>query len=87
MNSTLAFFCGGQMQNFANKKKQAALSHNGYCPRQSIRMINIQHAKLEIKKIELLHRGQNPLSYYILYNESEHNILAMVGKANKCWLA
>jgi hypothetical protein len=48
MNSTLAFFFGGRMQNFANKKKQAALSHNGYCPRQSIRMINIQHAKLEI---------------------------------------
>jgi hypothetical protein len=27
--------------------------------------------------------GQNPLSYYILYNESKHNILALVGKANK----
>jgi hypothetical protein len=31
----------------------------------------------------LLPRGQNPLSYYILYNESKHNILALVGKANK----
>jgi hypothetical protein len=31
----------------------------------------------------LLPRGHNPLSHYILYNESEHNILALVGKANK----
>jgi len=31
----------------------------------------------------LLPRGQNPLSYYTLYNESKHNILALVGKANK----
>jgi hypothetical protein len=28
-------------------------------------------------------RGQNPLSYTILYDESKHNILALVGKANK----
>ncbi len=34
-------------------------------------------------KIDLLPRGQNPLSYYTLYNESKHNILALVGKANK----
>jgi hypothetical protein len=36
-------------------------------------------------KIDLLlsPRGQNPLSYYILYYESKHNILAFVGKANK----
>jgi hypothetical protein len=27
--------------------------------------------------------GQNPLSYYILYNESKHNILVVVDKANK----
>jgi hypothetical protein len=27
--------------------------------------------------------GQNPLSYYILYTESKHNILALVSKANK----
>ncbi len=26
---------------------------------------------------------QNPFSYYILYNESQHNILARVYKANK----
>ncbi len=26
---------------------------------------------------------KNPLSYYILYNESKHKILALVGKANK----
>jgi hypothetical protein len=33
--------------------------------------------------------GQNPLSYYTLYNESKHNnILAfLVGKANKKLLA
>jgi len=32
--------------------------------------------------------GQNPLSYYILYNESKNYILAFVGKANKeiCWV-
>jgi hypothetical protein len=35
------------------------------------------HIKLDL----LLPRGQNPLS--ILYNESKHNILALVGKANK----
>jgi hypothetical protein len=29
-------------------------------------------------KIDLLPRGQPPLSYYILYNESKHNILALV---------
>jgi hypothetical protein len=37
-------------------------------------------------KIDLLllpPRGQNPLSYFILYSESKHNILALVGKANK----
>jgi hypothetical protein len=34
-------------------------------------------------KIDLLPCGQNPLSYYILGNESKHNILALVGKANK----
>jgi hypothetical protein len=33
----------------------------------------------------LLPRGQNPLSYYILYNESKHNILALVGKVRKTW--
>jgi hypothetical protein len=31
----------------------------------------------------LLPRGQNPLSYYVLCNESKHNILAYKGKANK----
>ncbi len=31
----------------------------------------------------LLPRGQNPLSYNTLFNESKHNILALVGKANK----
>jgi hypothetical protein len=36
------------------------------------------HIKIDL----LLHRGQNPLSYYILYNESKHNIVAWVGKAN-----
>jgi len=34
-------------------------------------------------KIDLLPWDQNPLSYYILYNESKHNILALVGKPNK----
>jgi hypothetical protein len=37
-------------------------------------------------KIDLLPpSSQNPLSYYILYNESKHNILLalVVGKANK----
>jgi hypothetical protein len=35
--------------------------------------------------VVLLPRGQNPLSYYILYNESKHNniLLAFVGKAKK----
>ncbi len=37
-------------------------------------------------KIDLLllpTRGQNPLSYYNSINESKHNILALVGKADK----
>jgi hypothetical protein len=29
-------------------------------------------------QIDLLPRGKNPLSYYTLYNESKHNILALV---------
>jgi hypothetical protein len=37
----------------------------------------------DIKIDLLLPRGQNLLSYYTLDNESKHNILAMVGKANK----
>ncbi len=36
-------------------------------------------------KTDLLPRSQNPLSYYILCNESKHNILAFVSQANKCW--
>jgi hypothetical protein len=35
------------------------------------------------KKINLLPRSQNPLIATILYKESKHNILALVGKANK----
>ncbi len=31
----------------------------------------------------IIYRGQNPLSYYILCNESKHNFLAYKGKANK----
>jgi hypothetical protein len=61
----LAFSFGGQMQNFANKKKQSSLVTQWLRPRQSIRMINIQHAKLEIE-IDPLRSGQNPLSYYTL---------------------
>jgi hypothetical protein len=39
------------------------------------------HIKIDLL---LLPRGQNPLSYTILYNESKHNILiALVSKANK----
>jgi len=34
-------------------------------------------------KIYLLPMGQNLLSYYILYDGSKHNIVALVGKANK----
>jgi hypothetical protein len=31
--------------------------------------------------------GQNPVSHYILYDESKHNnILPLVGKANNEWL-
>jgi hypothetical protein len=41
------------------------------------------HIKIDLL---LLPRGQNPLSCYILCNESKHNILALVGKANmKHW--
>jgi hypothetical protein len=39
------------------------------------------HMKIDLLLLLLPSRGQNPLSYYILYNESEHNILALVGKA------
>jgi len=45
---------------------------------------NISSFKNPHIKIHLLPRGQNPLSYYyILGNELKHNILALVGKANK----
>ncbi len=37
------------------------------------------HIKIDL----LLTRGQNPLLATTLYNESKHNILALVGKANK----
>jgi hypothetical protein len=37
------------------------------------------HIKIDLL---LLPRGQNPLSYCILYNESKHNIFGLVGKAN-----
>jgi hypothetical protein len=37
------------------------------------------HIKIDL----LLPRGQNPLKATILYNESKHNILALVSKANK----
>jgi hypothetical protein len=39
------------------------------------------HIKIDL--LLLLPRGQNPLSYYILYNESKHNIFTYQGKANK----
>jgi hypothetical protein len=42
----------------------------------------IFHIKTDLLLL-LLPKGQNPLSYYIAYNESKHNILALVGKANK----
>jgi hypothetical protein len=37
------------------------------------------HIKIDL----LLPRGQNPLSSTTLYNETKHNILALVGKAKK----
>jgi hypothetical protein len=46
---------------------------------------NIIFQKSSYKKIDLLPRGQNCLSYTILYNESKHNILAYQGKADKWW--
>jgi hypothetical protein len=55
----------------------------------SITNLKFQHkpkyhlSKIPPIKIDLFPRGQNPLSYYILYNESKHNILALVGEANK----
>jgi hypothetical protein len=40
--------------------------------------------KIDLLLLLLLLRGQNPLSYYILYNnESKQNIRAFVCKANK----
>jgi hypothetical protein len=44
---------------------------------------NITFQKSSYKKIDLLLTGQNLLSYYILYNETKHNILDLLGKANK----
>jgi hypothetical protein len=40
------------------------------------------HIKIDLLLL-LPSRGQNPLSYYVLYNESTNNILAYQGKANK----
>jgi hypothetical protein len=47
---------------------------------QNISSFENPHIKIDLL---LLPRGRNPLSYYILYNESKHNILALVGKADK----
>ncbi len=40
------------------------------------------HLKINRPIIYYLGGKQNPLSYYTLYNESKHNVLALVGKAN-----
>ncbi len=46
---------------------------------------NNPHTKIDLLLLLLLPSwGQNPLSYYTRYNESKHNILALVGNTNKC---
>jgi len=75
-------------------KKSSKINQNPSRYYNSITNLKFQHkpkyhvSKILIKKIDLLPKDQNPLSYYILYNESKHNILALVSKAknrNPCW--
>jgi hypothetical protein len=46
------------------------------------KMSSFKNAHIQVDPLLLLlpGRGQNPLSYYILYNESKHNILAKLGR-------
>ncbi len=72
------------------KKNPLKQNQNPSRYHNSITNLKFQHkpkyhlSKISLIKIDLLPRGQNPLSYYILYNESKHNNFALVGKANKC---
>jgi hypothetical protein len=50
----------------------------------SIINLKFQHKpKYHLSKIDPLPRGQNPLSYTLLYNESKYTILALACKTNK----
>ncbi len=73
--------------NFAMLTKSGLANHPeensvkfGFKPFTWVKEAKISSFKNPRIKIDLLTRGQNPLSYYILYNESEHNGLALVGK-------
>jgi hypothetical protein len=80
------------MQKYNLKKKSSKRNQNPSRYHNSKTNLKFQHASKypsfkknpHIKIDILLPRGQNPLIYYyILYNESKHNILALVvGKAN-----
>jgi hypothetical protein len=76
------------MQKYNLKKKSSKRNQKSF-EINSITDLKFQHKpKYHLSKILIknqgLPRGQNPLSYYILYNESKHNnILALVGKSKK----
>ncbi len=82
-------FHHAKMQSSKNPQKRNQ-NHSRYY--NFITNLKFQHrpkyhlSKTLIIKIDLLllPRGQNPLScYYTLYNDTKHNILALLGKANK----
>ncbi len=59
---------------------QAIINQSQVSTQAKISAFKNPHIKIDL----LLPRDQNPLSYYTLYNESKHNILACwVGKVNK----
>jgi hypothetical protein len=64
---------------------QLSLSTCHHSVQWTFMIIDFEYGRIHHTLIGMipLPKGQNPLSYYILYNESKHNILALVGKANK----
>jgi hypothetical protein len=85
----LKYFTIAKIYLIFKKSSKRNQNPSRYC--NSITNLKFQHkpkyhfSKILIKKIDLLlPKGrQNPLSYYIHYNEYKHNVLALVGKSNK----
>jgi hypothetical protein len=74
------------MQKYDLPKKSSKRNQNPSRYYNCITNLKFQHnpkyhlSKNPHIKIDLLSRGQNPLSYYILYNESKHNLFPCLGR-------